>query len=110
MAVTILILVLVAQLTYLQIVDAKNLEDNPLNVRAQLRDINRPRGDIVTADGEVAARSVKSTDTTDFKFQREYPLGPLTSQIVGYQSFVPACNVSPNRSSGNSAARWCCSM
>jgi peptidoglycan glycosyltransferase len=31
---------------------------------------------------------VKSTDTTDFKFQREYPLGPLTSQIVGYQSFV----------------------
>jgi penicillin-binding protein A len=87
-AVTILILVLVAQLTYLQIVDAKNLENNPLNVRAQLRDINRPRGDIVTADGEVAARSVKSTDTTDFKFQREYPLGPLMSHIVGYQSFV----------------------
>src|SRR5262249_61282479 len=25
---------------------------------------------------------------TDFKFQRQYPLGPLMSQIVGYQSFV----------------------
>jgi peptidoglycan glycosyltransferase len=87
-AVTVLILVLVAQLTYLQIVDAKNLENNPLNVRAQLRDINRPRGDIITADGEVAARSVKSTDNTDFKYQRQYPLGPLFSQIVGYQSFV----------------------
>ncbi|HZP29317.1 MAG TPA: penicillin-binding transpeptidase domain-containing protein [Acidimicrobiia bacterium] len=87
-AVTVLILVLVAQLTYLQIVDAKNLEDNPLNVRAQLRDINRPRGEIVTADGEVAAKSVAATDHTDFKFQRQYPLGSLTSQIVGYQSFV----------------------
>jgi penicillin-binding protein A len=87
-AVTVLILVLVAQLTYLQIVDAKNLENNPLNVRAQLRDINRPRGDIVTADGEVAAKSVPSTDHTDFKFQREYPLGTLMSHIVGYQSFV----------------------
>ena len=87
-AVTILIIVLVAQLTYLQIVDAKNLENNPLNVRAQLRDINRPRGDIVTADGEVAAKSVASNDNTDFKYQRLYPLGPLMSQIVGYQSFV----------------------
>jgi peptidoglycan glycosyltransferase len=87
-AVTILILILVAQLTYLQIVDAKNLQDNPLNVRGQLRDVNRPRGEIVTADGEVAAKSVPSTDNTDFKFQRQYPLGPLMSQIVGYQSFV----------------------
>ncbi len=53
-----------------------------------MRDINRPRGEIVTADGEVAAKSVESGDGTDFKFQRQYPLGPLFSQIVGYQSFV----------------------
>ena len=76
-AVTILILVLVAQLTYLQIVDAKNLADDPLNVRGQLRDVSRPRGEIVTADGEVVAKSVPSTDNTDFKYQRQYPLGPL---------------------------------
>ncbi len=33
-AVTVLILLLVAQLTYLQVVDADNLANNPHNVRA----------------------------------------------------------------------------
>jgi len=87
-AVTLLLLVLVGQLTYLQIVDAKNLDNDPRNLRSTLRDINRARGEIRTADGEVLARSVPSTDNTDFKYQREYPLGGLTAQIVGYQSFV----------------------
>ena len=54
----------------------------------QLRDVNRPRGEIVTADGEVARQLGRVDDGTDFKYQREYPLGPLFSQIVGYQSFV----------------------
>ena len=87
-AVVVLILVLVAQLTYLQIIDADNLENDPLNVRSALRDANRPRGEIRTADGVVLARSVPVDDGTEFKFQREYPEGALFSQIVGYQSFV----------------------
>jgi penicillin-binding protein A len=87
-AVTLLLLVLVAQLTYLQIVDADNLDNDPRNLRSTLRDINRARGEIRTADGEVLARSIPSEDGTDFKYQREYPLGGLTAQIVGYQSFV----------------------
>jgi penicillin-binding protein A len=87
-AVTLLLLVLIGQLTYLQIVDASNLDNDPRNLRSTLRDINRARGEIRTADGEVLARSVPSTDGTDFKYQREYPLGGLTAQIVGYQSFV----------------------
>src|SRR4051794_30042970 len=87
-AVTLLLLVLVGQLTYLQIVDASHLDNDPRNLRSTLRDINRARGDIRTADGEVLARSVPSTDGTDFKYQREYPLGGLTAQIIGYQSFV----------------------
>jgi peptidoglycan glycosyltransferase len=87
-AVTVLVLVLVAQLTYLQIVDADNLENDPRNVRAALRDANRPRGPIVTADGVVLARSIEVDDGTEFKFQREYPEGGLFSQVVGYQSFV----------------------
>ena len=54
-AVSVLILVLVAQLTYLQVVDADNLENNPLNVRTLLDDFNRPRGQILTADGAIVA-------------------------------------------------------
>ncbi len=87
-ALAVLILVLVGQLTYLQIVDADNLANDPRNVRAALRDANKPRGEIVSADGEVLARSVRSRDGTEFRYQREYPTGQLFSQVVGYQSFV----------------------
>ena len=87
-AVIVLVLVLVAQLTYLQVIDAKHLADDPRNTRGALRDANRPRGPIVTADGVVVAVSKNVDDGTDFKYQREYPDGPLFSQVVGYQSFV----------------------
>jgi peptidoglycan glycosyltransferase len=87
-AITVLIVVLIAQLTYLQVIDADNLANNPKNVRAALRDANRPRGPIISADGEVLARSVRVRDNTEFDFQREYPTGSLFAQVVGYQSFV----------------------
>jgi peptidoglycan glycosyltransferase len=83
-----LLLVLVGQLTYLQIVDANNLNKNPHNVRTLLQNANRPRGDIITADGTVVAHSVPVNDGTEFKYQRQYPTAGLFSQIVGYQSFV----------------------
>lgn len=83
-----LIVVLIAQLTYLQVIDADNLAKDPKNVRAALRDANRPRGPIVTADGEIVARSVRIHDDTEFDYQREYPLGPLFSHVVGYESFI----------------------
>ncbi len=86
--VVVLLLVLVAQLTYLQIIDASNLDDDPRNLRSVLRDFNRPRGEILSADGEVLARSVRSRDGTEFEYQREYPARGLTVQVVGYQSFV----------------------
>lgn len=87
-AVVVLILILIGQLTYLQVIDADNLADNPKNVRAALRDANRPRGPIMSADGEILAESQKVNDKTEFDYQRRYPLGPLFSHIVGYQSFV----------------------
>jgi peptidoglycan glycosyltransferase len=88
LAVVVLMLVLVGQLTYLQVIHASKLDHDPRNLRSVLRDINHARGEIITTDGEVLARSVESHDRTEFKFQREYPLGRLTAQVVGYQSFV----------------------
>ena len=87
-AVIVMLLVLVAQLTYFQVIDANDLADDPRNVRAILDDYNRPRGQILTADGEIVARSVPLTSDGDFDYQREYPLGPLFAQISGYQSFL----------------------
>ena len=55
-ALTALILVLVGQLTYLQVIDASNLANDPNNIRKFLRDINRPRGQILTADDQIVAQ------------------------------------------------------
>jgi peptidoglycan glycosyltransferase len=85
-AVTVLVLVLVGQLTYLQLIAADRLENDPRNVRNLIRDFSRPRGDIITADGQIVAESVPVDD--EFEFQRLYPEGPLYAQVSGYQSFV----------------------
>ena len=84
--VTVLVLLLVGQLTYLQVYDADHLANDPRNIRFQLRDFSKPRGRIVSADGQIVARSVETGD--ELKFQRLYPQGALFSQLAGYQSFV----------------------
>lgn len=50
-----------------------------------MRTFGANRGVIQTADGTVIARSVPSND--EYKFQREYPTGPLFSNITGFMSF-----------------------
>jgi peptidoglycan glycosyltransferase len=85
-AVIVMLLLLVGQLTYLQVIDAKELADDPRNSRTYLRDFTRPRGEIISADGKILARSVPSDD--EYELQRVYPFGELFSQIVGYQSVV----------------------
>ncbi|HEY3673452.1 MAG TPA: penicillin-binding transpeptidase domain-containing protein [Acidimicrobiia bacterium] len=85
---TVLILLLVAQLTYLQVVDADNLAHDTRNVRSQLKDFNRPRGKILTADGQIVAQSVPSTKDPDYKYLRQYPQAGLFAHVAGYQSFI----------------------
>lgn len=85
-AVTVLILLLIGQLTYLQVVDANNLAHDPRNVRGALKEYNRARGKILTADGELVATSIPTTG--DFKYVRFYPQGDLFAHTAGYQSFV----------------------
>ncbi|MBS1846664.1 MAG: penicillin-binding protein 2 [Actinobacteria bacterium] len=63
-----------------------DLDRDPLNRRAMLRDFARPRGSIATADGVVIAKSVDSHDR--YVYQRVYPAGSLYGQITGYYSFV----------------------
>jgi peptidoglycan glycosyltransferase len=83
-AVVVLLVVLVGQLTWLQVVDAKKLSDNGNNPRKIFSEFNAARGKIISADQVVLARSVNSKD--EYGKQRLYPQGALTSQVVGYQS------------------------
>jgi len=86
LAILVLFIGLAAQLTYLQVIDSKKLANDPNNTRKFLRDISRPRGPIVSADGVVLAKSVPVND--QFKYQRIYPVATakLFAHVVGWQS------------------------
>jgi peptidoglycan glycosyltransferase len=74
------------QLNYLQVIKANDLNNHPANSRAVVRDFSQPRGVIQTSDGAIIAQSVPSGDA--FKFQRQYPLGPMFAHLTGYFSFT----------------------
>jgi peptidoglycan glycosyltransferase len=75
---------LFAMINYIQVWHAQALNDNPLNSRKVVRDFDRPRGQIISADGAVLARSVASAPGDPFSFQRQYPEGDLFGHITGY--------------------------
>lgn len=79
-------LVLFVQLNLLQVIRRPQIAANSNNNRAILRDFDRPRGAIVTADGVVIAASQPSADTK-FKYQRTYPQGDLFADVSGYYTF-----------------------
>ena len=79
-------LALFVKLNFLQVIDAKALNNKPGNGRAVVRDFNRPRGDIVTADGIVVAHSEDSDGR--FKYQRTYPKDDLFAHSVGSYSLL----------------------
>ncbi len=75
---------LFVQLNVVQVLRADEYEANPGNTRAVVRDYSRPRGQIVSADGTVLARSVEVED--EHQLKREYPEHELFGHITGYFS------------------------
>ncbi|HYB26810.1 MAG TPA: penicillin-binding protein 2 [Solirubrobacteraceae bacterium] len=61
--------------------EAAKLQNNPLNVRTLLDELQIKRGQILAADGTVLARSVPAAGNT---WARTYPTGPLFAHAVGY--------------------------
>ena len=57
------------------------------NTRAIRREFSRPRGEIVTADGVVVARSIPLPDDNEF-YQRGVPTGELFANVTGYYSLA----------------------
>lgn len=80
--------ILFVQLNVLQVGRERELNANTLNTRQTVLDFNRPRGDIVSADGVVVANSVSTPNGSRYKYQRLYPTGELMADITGYYSFV----------------------
>ena len=76
---------LFAQLNYIQVFRAKDLNHKPDNSRAVDQAFSRNRGTISTADGVLIARSVKSGDR--YEYQRQYPGKDLYASITGYFNY-----------------------
>ncbi|HUI04886.1 MAG TPA: penicillin-binding transpeptidase domain-containing protein [Acidimicrobiales bacterium] len=74
------------QLNNIQVVKAHRYATNVNNPQVISARYNQPRGAILSADGVVLARSVQATSGA-YKYERQYPEGPVFGQITGYLSF-----------------------
>lgn len=81
---SILFVVLVAQLTNVMIVSAKEIQSRSDNNHTIARSENSQRGTISTFDDVVLAESVFNEETQSF--ERVYPQGTLAAHVVGYCS------------------------
>ncbi len=83
--VMVMIVALMGNATYVQVIKADQLRSDPRNSRVLLDEFSRERGQITTTDGQILAISVPSNDR--FKFQREYPLDPdAFAPVTGFYS------------------------
>ena len=86
LAITLLLLfgLIAAQAINVQFVRAPALNASPLNPRTTNASSQFPRGDIAGGDGTILAQSVTSPGSSSY--HRQYPLGSLTSGVVGFVS------------------------
>ncbi|MFF5522599.1 peptidoglycan D,D-transpeptidase FtsI family protein [Streptomyces coeruleorubidus] len=80
----VLVLALLARATWLQLVQADALADDPRNRRVQIAAFAQPRGDIVV-DGTLITASRKIPGS-DLAYQRVYRDGPMYAPVTGYLS------------------------
>lgn len=83
-AVIVLMVALMANLTYIQVVKAVDYRHDPNNRRTVLEEYSRARGQITAAGGVVLAQSNPSKD--QYRYQRVYPGGAAYANLTGYYS------------------------
>jgi peptidoglycan glycosyltransferase len=79
-----MIVLLLANATYIQVVKADDYRNDPRNQRVLLEEYARQRGRIITSD-EVIIANVKGTNDR-LKFQRTYTNGPMYAPVTGFYS------------------------
>ena len=80
---TVLFALLIANLTYIQVFRAEELQAMPSNNHTLAKQSQRERGAILSSDGVVLARSEQQEDGS---YTRVYPQGDLAAHAVGYTS------------------------
>jgi peptidoglycan glycosyltransferase len=80
-------LALFVMVNYVQVVAAPALNDRTDNTRALVRDFDQPRGEILSADGQLLAQSLPAAPESPFELQRVYPAGDLFAHVTGFLNF-----------------------
>lgn len=80
---SVLFAMLIANLTYVQVIDADRVQNLPTNNHTIAKSAYVQRGAIITADGVTLAESVQQADGS---YVRNYPQGSLARHTVGYVS------------------------
>ena len=83
-AVIVLVVLLLANLTYIQVYQASSLRSDPNNRRTVLDEYSRARGQITAAGGAVLARSDPKDD--QYNYQRVYPGKGAFANLTGFYS------------------------
>jgi peptidoglycan glycosyltransferase len=79
--------IVLANLTWLQVIRAETLVNHERNLRLLLREYSIERGAILSADGQTLAQS-QPTQNEELKFLRLYPHGQLFAHVTGFYSLV----------------------
>ncbi|RRO13766.1 penicillin-binding protein 2 [Saccharopolyspora rhizosphaerae] len=85
-----MVLLLMGNMTYVQVIKADEYSDDSRNTRTKLEEFSRERGQIIAAGQSLA--SSKPIDNDRYKFQRTYPNGPLYAPVTGFYSFFYGSN------------------
>ncbi|MGP4018596.1 peptidoglycan D,D-transpeptidase FtsI family protein [Saccharopolyspora sp. 5N708] len=85
-----MVVLLMGNATYVQVIRADELNEDSRNVRTKYEEYSRERGQII-AGGQSLASS-KLTEDQLYKYQRTYPNGPLYAPVTGFYSFFYGSN------------------
>ncbi|MBD0746874.1 penicillin-binding protein 2 [Streptomyces sp. CBMA152] len=81
----VLICALLLRTTWVQFVQADDLDNDSHNTRVKIRQYAQPKGDIIV-DGKPVTGSVESPPTSYLKYKRVYKNGPMYAPVTGYAS------------------------
>jgi peptidoglycan glycosyltransferase len=84
-AVMVMVLLLMGNLTYVQVVQAGDYRSDPRNQRVLLAEYSRKRGQI-SAEGQILASSTETDDR--LRYLRQYSDGPVYAPVTGYYSIT----------------------
>lgn len=79
-----MVVLLLANTTYIQLVDADDYRNDARNQRVLYEEYARQRGRIITADEKIIANVTATNDR--LRYQRTYANGPLYAPVTGFYS------------------------